>query len=166
MDHYYRDTRHLSLEDRERLDFDQPDAWEHERILEDAEKLKKGEPVEMPLYDFTTHLRCDETMTIAPHNVLIYEGLFALCYPQLNQLADFRIYLEIDEATALERRIERDTRERGRSRQSVITQYKNTVQPANAQHIQPSAKHAHIVVCGTTPLPLQLEQIIPAFSQI
>lgn len=159
LDHYYRDLHHLTMEEREQENFDAPDAWECERILKDAKRLKSGEPIEMPLYDFSTHLRQEETMTVLPHDVILMEGLFALCFEELNQLADLKIFVEIEDAVALERRIRRDTEERGRSRESVIERYKSTVYPANARYIEPSAKKAQVHISGTVPFQDQLAGI-------
>ena len=159
LDNYYRDLRHLTPAQRKQHNFDEPNAWEHERILRDARKLKAGETVDIPVYDFSTHLRSERTTQIQPTDAIILEGLFALCYPELNALANLKIYVELEDAIALERRISRDTAERGRSRESVIEQYQTTVQPANARYIHPSAKHATLTVQGTAALAQQIESL-------
>ncbi len=157
LDNYYRDLSDMTKKERDEVNFDEPSAWEHERILRDAARLKKGKPVKIPVYDFSTHLRQDQTIRIEPTDTVIMEGLFALCHPKLNELADFRIYVALDDATALERRILRDTKERGRSSESVILQYRETVQPANTLYIHPSAVEADIQISGTATLEEQIK---------
>jgi uridine kinase len=159
LDNYYRDLRQMTKKERSGVNFDEPGAWEHARILRDAVQLKKGEPVNIPVYDFSTHLRMDQTICIEPTDTIIMEGLFALCYAELNELADLKIYVALDDATALERRILRDTKQRGRSRESVIRQYEETVRPANTLYIQPSAQEANIQVSGTDSLKEQIKAI-------
>ncbi|MEM1221797.1 MAG: uridine kinase [Verrucomicrobiota bacterium] len=159
LDNYYRDLSHMTEEERNRHDFDQPDAWERERLIADAEKLRMGRPIEMPIYDFNSHLRTAKTATIQTNDYIIMEGLFALCYPELNTIADLKIYIELEDSFALARRIERDTRERGRSRECIIAQYATTVRPANQKHIHPSASNADVHLHGTHPLADQLREI-------
>lgn len=159
LDNYYRDLSHLSETERASSNFDQPNAWELERIIQDAQAIKTGQAVDIPHYDFATHSRTSETTRIKPKDFVLFEGLFALCVPELNEIADIRIFVELDDDIALKRRIKRDTQERGRSRESVITQYQSTVLPANQTYIRPSAANAHIKIAGIDPLELQLSRI-------
>ena len=160
LDNYYRDLSHLSEEQRDQHNFDSPDAWEHERILRDVQMLKKGQPIKMPVYDFHTHLRSAKTDRLEPSEYMIFEGLFALCYEELCALADLKIYISLDDSTALERRILRDTAERGRTRDSVIEQFCSTVQPASEEYVNPSKAAADIILQGTTPHQMQLDVVL------
>lgn len=148
LDHYYRDLSHLEADQRADYNFDQPDAWEWERILRDVGRLKRGEATARPCYDFATHLRSEQTVWIHPTEVILLEGLFALCDRRLCEMADFKIYLEVDPDEALQRRIQRDAGERGRNRQSVIEQYEKTVRPAVEAYIRPSGCNAHLRMDG------------------
>lgn len=160
LDNYYRDLSHLSLEQRAQHNFDCPDAWEHERVLRDIRTLKKGQPVKMPVYDFHTHLRSDATYRLSPADYMIFEGLFALFYEELCALADLKIYITLDDSTALERRIVRDVAERGRTRDSVIEQFCSTVQPANEEYIRPSKAAADILLQGNSSIETKLDVVL------
>ena len=149
LDHYYRDLRHLSAAERERQDFDCPDAWESELLVNHVAQLRRGEPVVIPQYDFTAHLRSEATATVRPAPFIILEGLFALCYPALLPLIDLGVFIDIDADTALARRIQRDVEERGRTMESVVTQFRTTVQPAVERYIRPSAAAATLRFEGT-----------------
>ena len=122
--------------------------------------LKKGQSAEMPVYDFHTHLRSATTYRLEPSDYMIFEGIFALCYEELSTLADLKIYITLDDATALERRILRDTAERGRTRDSVIEQFCSTVQPANEEYIRPSKAVADILLQGNTSREMQLNAVL------
>ncbi|CAA6678250.1 MULTISPECIES: uridine kinase [unclassified Lentimonas] len=148
LDHYYRDLTHLLEEEREHQDFDQPEAWEQARLVRDLHDLKAGREIDMPIYNFETHLRMPNSERIQPKKYLIAEGIFALCYPALNALADLKVFVQLDEKVALQRRIDRDTAERGRSEASVIEQFTKTVQPGNRRYILPSAKNADLIISG------------------
>ncbi|MGB0744644.1 MAG: uridine kinase [Opitutales bacterium] len=161
LDNYYRDLTHLNKKQRSQHNFDEPDAWEHERIIDDVEKMQRGLKVSIPIYDFNSHLRADRSKDIAPCATYIFEGLFALCFPALNRLADLKIYVDLEESIALSRRILRDSTERGRSPESVIKQYEQTVRPANQNFICPSAKEADLKVSGKITLKEQLAALKP-----
>lgn len=160
LDNYYRDLSHLSPEQRGQHNFDCPDAWEHERVLRDVQMLKEGQPVEMPVYDFHTHLRSPKTYRLEPADYMIFEGLFALCYEELCKLVDLKIYITLDDSTALERRILRDTAERGRTRDSVIEQFCSAVQPANEEHIRPSKAAADLIIQGNGSQEMKLNAVL------
>ena len=152
LDNYYRDLRHLTSEERSVRDFDHPSAWESELIIKHISLLKLGKFVEMPQYDFNAHLRGDLTLKINPSSIIIVEGLFALCYPELNALIDLSIFIDIDDRTALTRRIKRDTVERGRTESSIRSQFEGTVLPACQKYIRPSMRAANLDFSGDTNL--------------
>ena len=160
LDNYYRDLSHLSPEQREKHNFDCPDAWEHERVLRDVQMLKEGQPIEMPIYDFHTHLRSPQTYRLEPADYMIFEGLFALCYEELCKLVDLKIYITVDDSTAIERRILRDMAERGRTRDSIIEQFCSTVQPANEEYIRPSKATADIIIQGSDSQEMKLNAVL------
>ena len=160
LDNYYRDLSHLPKEQRAQYNFDSPDAWEYEHVLQDVRALKDGQPVEMPTYDFHTHLRLPATYRLETADYMIFEGLFALRYEELCALADLKVYITLDDSTALERRILRDTAERGRTRDSVIEQFCSTVQPANEEYIRPSKSTADIILQGTISREAQLDAVL------
>ena len=160
LDNYYRDLSHLSPEQREKHNFDCPDAWEHERVLRDVQMLKEGQPIEMPIYDFHTHLRSPQTYRLEPADYMIFEGLFALCYEELCKLVDLKIYITVDDSTAIERRILRDMAERGRTRDSIIEQFCSTVQPANEEYIRPSKATADIIIPGNDSQEMKLNAVL------
>jgi uridine kinase len=148
LDHYYRDLSHLTEEERCQHDFDQPEAWEQSRLVRDLRNLKEGQEIDMPIYNFETHLRMPNCERIKPSNYVIAEGIFALCHPALNALADLKAFVQLNEQVALQRRIARDTTERGRSEASVVEQYIKTVQPGNQQYVLPSASNADLIIPG------------------
>jgi uridine kinase len=140
LDNYYRDLSHLPAIERAQQNFDHPEAWEHERILNDLAQLKARASINMPIYDFHSHSRSPDTHHITGANYIIAEGIFALCYQALNSLADYRIFVDLDDATALQRRIERDHLARGRSKASITQQFNTHVVPATHSHIKPSER--------------------------
>lgn len=160
LDHYYRDLRHVSPEARALRNFDEPTAWQSERLIEEIHQLTNGRPINMPQYDFGTHLRTSQTCRVEPLPYIVAEGVFALCYPDLNALALLKIFVDLDDEIALQRRLMRDIRERGRNPESIAHQFNETVRPANAKHIRPSARLAHIVLDGSRPITSNLECIV------
>jgi len=152
LDNYYRDLSWLPPEKRARVNFDEPASLDHELLVSQVESLSHGLAVERPVYDFTTHTRRPETEPFSAHKFLIVEGLFALYWPQLRQLAGTRVFVEAPDRVCLERRTIRDVAERGRSEESVITQFKQTVQPMAERYVRPTSKYADLVLSGEQPL--------------
>jgi uridine kinase len=159
LDHYYCDLRHLSPASRALRNFDVPAAWESDRLISEMRQLVQGQAIEMPQYDFNTHLRTDATQRVEPAQYIIAEGLFALSYPELNAIAAVKIFVDLDDDIALERRLERDIRERGRSIECITRQFNETVRPANQAHIRPSAMNAQLVLDGNQSIAEQMEAI-------
>jgi uridine kinase len=148
LDSYYRELDHLSPLERAHYNFDAPEALDSELLLRHAGQLHSGESIARPVYDFTTHTRRRETMELAPKPFVIVEGLFAFHWGGLRQLLGTKVFVELDEALCMERRIQRDIRERGRTRESVLQQYHATVAPMARQYVYPARAHADIVVIG------------------
>jgi uridine kinase len=148
LDSYYRELDHLRPAERMHYNFDAPEALDSELFLRQARQLHEGESIARPVYDFTAHMRSRETLEIAPRSFVVIEGLFALYWESLRKLLGTKVFVDLGEEICLERRIERDMRERGRSRESVLAQYQSTVVPMARQYVYPSRTHADIVVAG------------------
>jgi uridine kinase len=148
LDSYYRELDHLRPAERTQYNFDAPEALDSELLLRQARQLHGGESIALPVYDFTTHTRTGETLALAPRPFVVVEGLFALYWESLRGLMGTRVYVDLGEEICLERRIERDIRERGRTRESVLEQVRNTVVPMARQFVYPAREHADIVVTG------------------
>lgn len=145
-DSYYRDHPDLSDAERSRLNYDHPDVLESELLAEHLRGLAAGRSVEEPVYDFTTHSRTDEKRRIEPNPIVIVDGILILAEPELRELMDIRVFVETDSDLRLIRRLTRDTKERGRSVDSVIRQYQETVRPMHLEFVEPSRRHADIIV--------------------
>lgn len=145
-DAYYRDQSHLLLAERSRLNYDHPDALETELLIEHLRELLAGRPVRRPTYDFKSHARAAETVEIEPAPVILLEGVLVLADPDLRQLMDLKIYVDTDADLRFMRRLQRDIEERGRSVDSVIRQYLDTVRPMHVEFVEPSRAHADLVI--------------------
>ncbi len=145
-DAYYRPYAEMTLEERKKQNFDHPDAFDIDLLCGDLDRLRHGEAIEMPVYDYTNYTRAAETTAVMPHPVILVEGLLILWYPQLRELCDLKIFVDAEDDERLIRRIMRDTKERGRSLESVLDQYRETVKPMHEQFIAPSKKYADIII--------------------
>ena len=145
-DAYYRDLAHLPFEERVRTNFDHPDSLETELLIAHLRALRDGESVERPVYDFSTQCRTAQTVKVDPEPVVIVEGILVLSEQELRDIMDLRIYIDTDGDLRVLRRLERDLLERGRSVQSVISQYLTTVRPMHLQFVEPSKRYADIIV--------------------
>ncbi|HHX42371.1 MAG TPA: uridine kinase [Chloroflexi bacterium] len=145
-DSYYRDLSHLPLEERRRSNFDHPDALEDSLLLEHLRRLLAGEPVDVPVYDFTHYVRLPETIRVTPQPVILLEGILIFVNPELRQMMDIRIYVDTDADIRLIRRLNRDIGERGRNLRSVIDQYLATVRPMHLEFVEPSKRYADVIV--------------------
>ena len=146
IDNYYEDLSHLDLSEREDVNYDHPSAFEWELLREQLSTLLEGRPIEMPVYDFEIHNRKDEPTTVEPTDDIIVEGILALYDEAVNEMFDLRLYVETDADVRILRRIERDVIERGRDLEGVIDQYLATVKPMHEQFIEPSKKHADLII--------------------
>lgn len=145
-DNYYKRHDDLSYEERSRLNYDHPDAFDTELLCGHIRDLKAGRPVEMPVYDYSVHNRSDQTTTVHPNPVIILEGILIFAEPVLVDLMDFRIFVDTDADERILRRIMRDVNQRGRSLDSVIRQYRETVKPMHDQFVEPSKRRADIII--------------------
>jgi uridine kinase len=161
LDHYYRDLSHLPPEQRSQQDFDDPEMLQSDLLAIHIGELAKGQAIDRPLYDFSTHCRViNQTERIKPGCVLVVDGIFALHYDGLRPFYDLAIYVDTPDDICFTRRLARDVRERGRSPESVATQYAETVRPMAEKYVRPSAQHAGLVLDGTTSLDWLLEQVL------
>ncbi len=145
-DHYYRAQDHLAMEDREKNNYDHPNAFEHELLKAHLRALRNGEPIDYPNYCFKTHTRLPKTKRLQPAPVIILEGIMLLARPELLPLYDVKIFIDTPLDICLMRRMMRDIKERGRSIESVAKQYEATVKPMYHQFIEPSRFTADVVV--------------------
>jgi len=147
-DSYYKDNREISLEERQKINFDHPDSLEFSLLIDHLKLLKKGKSIEMPLYSYLTCLRAKETVTIKPARVLLVEGILILADAGLRSMLDIKVYVDADADDRLGRVIQRDIVERGRSVLKVLERYHDTVKPSHLQFIEPSKRYADIIIPG------------------
>ena len=145
-DAYYRHRVDLSFEERTRVNYDHPHSLETELLIKHLDDLRTGVAIEHPVYDFSEHLRSDETIRIEPAPVVIVEGILVLSEPGLRSELDLKIFVDTDPDLRLARRLERDIAERGRSVDSVISQYFKTVRPMHLEFVEPSRRYADIII--------------------
>jgi len=145
-DNYYKRHDEMTYEERCKLNYDEPDALETDLMVRQLEQLRNGQEILCPVYDFTVHNRSDETICIKPERVIIVEGILIFENKDLRDLMDIKIFVDADADIRICRRIKRDVNKRGRSLESVITQYQETVKPMHEKYVEPSKKYADIVV--------------------
>lgn len=145
-DFYYKQHNDISFEDRKLLNYDHPNAFDTDLMIEHIKKLAQGECIERPVYDFTIHNRIDETVTVKPAKVIIVEGILIFESKELRDLFDIKVFIDTDADVRIIRRIIRDVKERGRTLESVVNQYLTTVKPMHEQFVEPSKKFADIIV--------------------
>jgi uridine kinase len=145
-DNYYRDQSHLSREERSRTNYDHPDSLETELMVQHLRALKAGQPIQMPIYDFTQDTRSAETQRVEPAPVILVEGILIFVEKELRDLMDIRIFVDTDADVRFIRRLRRDIVERGRSLDSVVQQYMGTVRPMHLEFVEPSKRYADIIV--------------------
>ena len=145
-DDYYKDQSHLSMEERVKTNYDHPFAFDNDLLIEHLNCLLKGETVEKPIYDFTVHNRSENTETVVPCDVIVLEGLFVLESEKLRELLDMKIFVDTDADIRFIRRMVRDVKGRGRSLDSVVSQYTTTVRVMHDLFIEPSKRYADLII--------------------
>lgn len=146
MDDYYHDQSHISLEERYDVNYDHPFAFDMELLISDVKKLKEGEVIDKPVYDFIEHTRSEYTEHVEPTDVLVLEGLMILENPQLRDLLDIRVFVDAPADVRFIRRLLRDVNKRGRSMEHVVEQYLTTVRIMHDQFVEPSKRYADIII--------------------
>ena len=159
-DNYYKAHHGMSYEERTKLNYDHPDAFDTDMMIEHLQQLKSGKAIECPTYDYTIHNRAEETITIEPRKVILVEGILIFENKVLCSQMDIKIFVDTDADVRLIRRIKRDVAKRGRSLESVLSQYLATVKPMHEQFVEPSKKNADLVVLEGGKNLVALEMII------
>ncbi|MCA9564220.1 MAG: uridine kinase [Myxococcales bacterium] len=145
-DWYYHDLAHLEPEERAKFNFDQPKALDNDLLVSHLRALRSGEPVQAPQYDFSTHTRKAETLTLKPAEIIVVEGILLFAIPQLRDMFALRLFVDTDDDIRLMRRIKRDIIHRGRDIVSIQRQYYDTVRPMHLAHVGPTKRFAHLVI--------------------
>ncbi len=159
-DNYYRPYDELSIEERRKVNWDHPDAFETEMMIEHLRQLKAGQAIQCPNYDYATYSRLEETTRIEPRKVVLAEGILIFENKELCSQMDIKIFVDTDADVRLIRRIKRDVAKRGRSLESVLNQYLSSVKPMHEQFVEPSKKNADLVVLEGGKNLVALEMII------
>jgi len=146
MDAYYRDHRHLTMEERRRVNWDHPDAFDLELLGDHLERLGRGEAIDKPVYDFVSHLRAPETVRIEPADVIVLDGILLLVDERVRRACDVKVFVDADADIRLLRRIRRDMHVRGRPLEEILDQYLHTVQPMHLQFVEPSKRYADLII--------------------
>jgi len=161
LDNYYRDLGHMPFGERLQQNFDDPAMMEHELLAAHVAELAQGHAIDRPIYDFSTHTRVvDQTERVESSSFLVVEGLFALCYAELLPHYHLKVYIDTPDPLCFERRLKRDTEQRGRTPESVKQQYDATVRPSSLHWVRPSAVNADMSVDGNDALDWKLELVM------
>jgi uridine kinase len=145
-DAYYRNLAHLTPDLRKRVNFDHPDSLETDLLVEHLTQWRRGQAIEVPIYDFTTHTRTKETVRVEPQRVAIVEGILVFAEPKLRDVFDVKLYVDTDADIRFIRRLRRDIAERGRTTESVVEQYLTTVRPMHLEFVEPSKRYADVII--------------------
>ena len=146
MDAYYKNFPKLTLDERRKLNWDHPDAFDYDLLCEHLEALSRRRPIDKPEYDFVTHLRRPQTIRIEPADVVVIDGILLFVDNRVRELCDVKVFVDADADIRLIRRLERDTRDRGRPLEEIIEQYLSTVQPMHLEFVEPSKRYADVIV--------------------
>ena len=146
MDGYYRNFAHLPMDERREINWDHPEAFDLDLFVSHLEQLARGEPVEKPVYEFTTHLRSSRTERITPADVIVVDGILLFVDERVRALCDVKVFVDADPDIRLVRRIQRDMSERDRPLEEILQQYLTTVRPMQQQFVEPSKRYADIIL--------------------
>jgi uridine kinase len=146
MDAYYKNFTSLTLDERRKLNWDHPDAFDYDLLFAHLEALARRKPIDKPEYDFVTHLRRVETTRVEPADVIVIDGILLFVDARVRDLCDVKVFVDADADIRLIRRIERDTHDRGRPLDEIIEQYLSTVQPMHNEFVEPSKRYADVIV--------------------
>lgn len=166
LDHYYRDLSHLCYDERCQQNFDDPDLLESDLLIEHISQLSQGNTIYHPEYDFANHTRVPGAKTrLEVDHLLVIDGIFALHYEGLRKLYDLSIYVDAPDQVCYQRRLSRDCRDRGRTKESVAAHYADTVRPMAEKYVRPSAQYADLVVDGTESMDWSIEQVLAVLKE-
>lgn len=145
-DNYYKDSSHIPLEERQKINFDEPAAFDWNLLIDHLKQLKSGQAIEVPTYSYLTCTRQKETIHMEPHDVVLIEGILVLSDPRIRKMMDIKVFVDADGDDRLIRVISRDCVERGRTPEMVIERYQRVLKPMHLQHIEPTKRYANIIV--------------------
>jgi uridine kinase len=145
-DSYYKDLHGMSLEERAKVNFDHPDSLDNDLLASQLQSLASGVAIDKPTYDFAHHTRAEQTVRIEPRDVILVDGILLFADPRLRRLFDIKIFVDVADDVRFIRRLQRDVAERGRSMDSVISQYLATVRPMHMEFVEPSKRHADVII--------------------
>jgi uridine kinase len=145
-DAYYRDLAHLTLDERRLVNFDHPDAFDTDLMVDQLRQLQAWEPIRKPTYDFAAHTRAEAVVDVAPRDVVLVDGILLYADARLRSLFDIKIFVDVAEDVRFIRRLQRDVKERGRTMDDVIRQYLSTVRPMHLEFVEPSKRHADVIL--------------------
>ncbi len=146
LDSYYKDSSHIPMEERQKINFDHPDAFEWRLLIKHLQQLKEGHAVEQPVYDYITSSRLSETVHVEPSEIIIVEGIMTLHHPKLREEMDLKVFVDADADDRLIRVIQRDIVERGRTVEGVIERYQRVLKPMHEQFIEPCKRFANVII--------------------
>ena len=147
-DSYYLDMSDMPLSERKKVNFDHPASFDMQLLISHVERLKRGQPIERPIYCYKTHTRSQETLVVEPRSIVVLEGILVLHSPRLRQLLDLKVYVDAPDDVRFIRRLRRDMRERNRTVDDVIEQYYDTVRPMHLKFVVPTRSQADMVISG------------------
>lgn len=160
MDAYYRNFAHLPLEERRRVNWDHPDAFDLDLLATHLTRLASGETIEKPVYDFVTHTRSERVERVEPADVIVVDGILLFVDPRVRDLCDVKVFVDTDADIRLLRRIRRDIESRGRPLEEILEQYVSTVQPMHLQFVEPSKRYADVIFPRGGHNPIATEMIV------
>lgn len=159
-DDYYKEHHSMPFEERCKINYDHPDSFDTDLLIEAVRELKRGNEISCPVYDYTIHDRSDKTVTVKPSKVIVVEGILIFANKELCDEMDIKVFVDTDADVRILRRITRDVRDRGRSLESVINQYLTTVKPMHEAFVEPSKRNADIIIPGGGRNPVALDMVI------
>ncbi len=165
-DAYYHDRVDLSFEDRVRLNYDHPDSLDTKLLVRHIRDLRMGSPVHVPVYDFTTDRRTEDTILVEPAPIILVDGILIFTKRKLRDLMDIKIFVDTDADVRFIRRLQRDMKERGRSLDSVVQQYLETVRPMHLKFVEPSKRYADIIIPGGGQNRVAMEMVVSRLQML
>jgi len=160
LDSYYADLNHLSLAQRAHFNFDAPESLDSPLLIEHVRQLSRGDAIEKPIYDFKNHSRTGQTERLEARPFILIEGLFALYWEEIRAVQATKVFVDLGEEICLARRIDRDTRERGRTRESILEQFSTTVRPMAQRYVHPTRQFADVVLIGNGEIVEEMERVL------
>lgn len=165
MDAYYSDHSHLPLDERRKVNWDHPNAFDWDLLVDQLTRLANGDAIEKPVYDFVTHARSDQTLRIPPSDVVVIDGILLFVDARVRDLCDVKVFVDADADIRLIRRIRRDMAKRGRPLPEILEQYLATVQPMHLEFVEPSKRYADVIVPRGGHNPVAIEMIVAKIAR-